>query len=180
VAKRLARLALARDYGYQIPHQSPQYESMEKKGNKIVLTFKDVGSTLYSFDVREPEGFAIAGADQKWHWAEAKILGKDKVEVWSAGVADPVAVRYAWSDNPVATLRSRENLPVIPFRTDDWPMITEPKAEAKEAAPAPEKANPEKQPAPAAAKKKPATQKKQDTPAPKTEKQKAKAAPAKA
>lgn len=129
VAKRLARIALARDYGYEIPFQSPQYKSMETKGNKAVLTFENVGSTLYAFDDPAPKGFAIAGADKVWHWADAKIVGKDKVEVWSDAVAEPVAVRYAWSDNPVATLRSRENLPVVPFRTDDWPMVTATKAE---------------------------------------------------
>ena len=139
VARRLARLALANDYGYEIANRSPQYQSMEKKGNKIVLTFEDVGSTLYAFDNPAPKGFAIAGKDQEWHWADAKIVGKDKVEVWNEAVAQPVAVRYAWSDNPVATLRSRENLPVVPFRTDDWPMITAPEPPAKEVPAAPAK-----------------------------------------
>jgi sialate O-acetylesterase len=134
VGKRLARLALAKDYGLNIAHQSPRYDSMEKKGNKIVLSFKDVGSTLYAFDENNPKGFAIAGADQQWHWATAKIISKDKIEVWSDAVADPAAVRYAWSDNPVANLRSRENLPVTPFRTDDWPMITAPQPEVPAAA----------------------------------------------
>lgn len=126
VGRRLARLALAKDYGIEIAHLSPSYEGMEKKDGKVLLTFKDVGSTLYSFDVRQPVGFSIAGADRKWHWAEAKLIGKDKVEVWSGQVTDPVAVRYAWADNPVANLRSREGLPVVPFRTDDWPLSTAP------------------------------------------------------
>lgn len=128
VAKRLARLALARDYGYGIPHLSPSYQSMAKQEGKILLTFENVGSTLYAFDDVAPRGFAIAGEDRQWHWAQAKLVGRDKVEVWSEAVADPVAVRYAWADNPVATLRSRENLPVVPFRTDDWPMITAPQS----------------------------------------------------
>lgn len=132
VARRLARLALANDYGYAIANRSPQFESMKIQENKAVLTFKDVGSTLYAFDAPQPEGFAVAGKDRQWHWAEAKIQGKNQVEVWSKAVPNPVAVRYAWSDNPVATLRSRENLPVVPFRTDDWPMITSPEpAEAE-------------------------------------------------
>lgn len=120
VGRRLARIALAKDYGMAVNHLSPSYKSMEVKGNKAVLTFENVGSTLYTFDTKSPTGFAIAGEDKKWHWADAKLVGKDKVEVWSDQVSAPVAVRYAWADNPVANLRSRENLPVIPFRTDDW------------------------------------------------------------
>lgn len=132
VAKRLARLALARDYGYEFPHLSPSFQSMEIKGGKAVLTFENTGAGLYSFDTKEATGFAVAGKDRKWHWAEGKILGKNQVEVSSPGVPEPVAVRYAWSDNPVANLRSRENLPVVPFRTDDWPGVTEPKEEKAE------------------------------------------------
>ncbi len=125
VGRRLARIALAKDYGMAIPYQSPSYKSMEVKGNKATLTFENVGSTLYTFDTKDAKGFAIAGADKQWHWAEGKVLGKDRVEVWSDKVEAPVAVRYAWSDNPVANLRSRENLPVVPFRTDDWTGVTE-------------------------------------------------------
>ncbi len=127
VAKRLARIALARDYGKKIHYLSPSFDSMEIKGNKALLTFKDVGSTLYSFDTRDVKGFAVAGADKKWHRATGTVKGKDKVEVTCAAVPNPVAIRYAWAENPVANLRSRENLPVDPFRTDDWPGITEPK-----------------------------------------------------
>ncbi|MDF1862868.1 MAG: sialate O-acetylesterase [Verrucomicrobiales bacterium] len=126
VAKRLARIALARDYGKTIPYQSPSYKSMEVQGNKAILTFENVGSTLYTFDTREAVGFAVAGEDKVWHKATGKLLGKDRVEVTSEAVETPVAVRYAWADNPVANLRSREGLPVDPFRTDDWPQITDP------------------------------------------------------
>jgi len=127
VGKRLARIALARDYGKKIAYLSPRFDSMEIKGNKVLLTFKNVGRTLYSFDTRDVKGFAVAGADRKWHWATGKVMGKDKVEVTCAAVPNPVAVRYGWAENPVANLRSYENLPVDPFRTDDWPGITEPK-----------------------------------------------------
>ena len=124
VAKRLARWALARDYGVKIEHQSPTYKSMEKQGNKIVVTLEKVGGGLRAFDVAQPKGFAIAGADRKFVWAQAKIAGPDKVEVWADSIADPAAVRYAWADNPVVNLYSREGLPVTPFRTDDWPGVT--------------------------------------------------------
>ena len=124
VASRLARWALAKVYGVDVPHQSPTYKSMEKKGDTITLTFDHVGSGLYSFDTPQPKGFAVAGEDKKWHWAEAKIVAPDKVEVRSDDVSDPVAVRYAWADNPVVNLFSREGLPATPFRTDDWKGVT--------------------------------------------------------
>lgn len=126
VGERLARLALARDYGIQIANHSPEYKSMEKQGNKIVLTFEHAGGRLKPFDVNEVRGFTIAGADKKFVVAQAKIVENDKtkVEVWSDEVAEPVAVRYAWADNPVCNLRSANNLPVTPFRTDDWPGVT--------------------------------------------------------
>ncbi len=107
-----------------IPHHSPSYKSMEKKGNKIVLTFDHVGSGLKPFDVNEPIGFTIAGEDKKFVKAEAKLVGNDKIEVSSSQVSDPAAVRYGWADNPVCNLYSKDGLPVTPFRTDDWPGIT--------------------------------------------------------
>ncbi|HZL87112.1 MAG TPA: sialate O-acetylesterase [Pirellulaceae bacterium] len=129
VAMRLARWALARDYGpSDLVYRSPEYKSMEKQGSKIVVTLDHVGGGLAPFDTGEPVGFAIAGEDKKFVWAKAKLVGTDKVEVWSDAVAEPVAVRYAWADNPVCNLYSKEGLPVTPFRTDDWPGVT---AEAK-------------------------------------------------
>jgi sialate O-acetylesterase len=125
VAKRLARWALARDYGVtDLPYRSPEYKSMQKQSNKIVLTFDHVGSGLYTFDVTKPVGFAIAGSDKKFVWADAQLDGTNKIVVWSDKVADPVAVRYAWADNPVCNVYSRDGLPLTPFRTDDWPGIT--------------------------------------------------------
>jgi sialate O-acetylesterase len=124
VAKRLARWALAQDYGHAIVYRSPICKSMEKQGNKITVTFDHVGGGLYSFDTTSPVGFAIAGEDRNFVWANAKLLGKDKVQVWCEDIADPVAVRYAWADNPVCNLFNREGLPVTPFRTDDWPGVT--------------------------------------------------------
>jgi len=136
VGKRLARIALARDYGKAIEFQSPSYQAMEVKDGKAVLTFANVGAAgLYTFDVQEAVGFAVAGEDKAWHWAAAKIVAPDKVEVVCPEVPAPAAVRYAWADNPVANLRGRNGLPVVPFRTDDWPLTTDPAA-APAAAPA--------------------------------------------
>jgi sialate O-acetylesterase len=131
VAKRLVRWALAKDYGMSdLAYQSPTYKSMEKQGNKVVLSFDHVGPGLYTFDVDKPVGFAIAGSDQKFVWADARLVSgsNDKIEVWSDKVSDPAAVRYAWADNPVCNVYSRNGLPLTPFRTDDWPGVT---AEAK-------------------------------------------------
>jgi len=123
VAKRLARWALANDYGVNVPYRSPEYASMEKKDGKIVLKFNHTGGGFRLFDVNEPRGFAIAGDDQKFVNAQAKVVG-ETVEVWSDQVKDPVAVRYAWADNPVCNVYSVNGLPLTPFRTDDWKGVT--------------------------------------------------------
>ena len=127
VANRLVRNALHKDYGIEIACKSPRYQSMEIKGNKMIITLGDVGQGLYCFDVREPVGFAICGKDKKFVWAQAKLLGKNQVEVWAEGIENPIAARYAWADNPVCNLYRKDGsvtLPVTPFRTDDFPMIT--------------------------------------------------------
>jgi sialate O-acetylesterase len=124
VANRLARWALARDYGAKVSAQSPTYEAMEKRGNRIVLKFKEVGRGVRTADVAEARGFAISGDDHKFVWANAKIVGPATIEVWSDKVSEPVAVRYAWADNPVCNIYSAEGLPLTPFRTDDFPSVT--------------------------------------------------------
>jgi sialate O-acetylesterase len=126
VAKRLARWALARDYGIELPYHSPAFKSMERNENKVTLTFDHVGGGpgLLTLDTRDPAGFAVAGNDHKFRSAKARQVGRDKIEVWSEEVSEPVAVRYAWADNPVCNVYSREGLPLTPFRTDDWPGVT--------------------------------------------------------
>ncbi len=124
VALRLARWALARDYGVHVAYRSPTYKSMDKQGDSVVLTFDGVENGLKAFDVPEVRGFAVAGPDKKFVKATAKLVDKDKVEVRADGVADPLAVRYAWADNPVCNLYNSAGLPVTPFRTDDWPGVT--------------------------------------------------------
>lgn len=127
VANRLLRHALVNEYGHEIPNHSPTYKSHEIMGNKIQITFDQTGDGLYCFDTKSPVGFAICAKDQKFVWAEAKLLGKDKVEVWADSVSSPVAVRYAWADNPVCNLYRKDisvTLPVTPFRTDDFLLTT--------------------------------------------------------
>ena len=125
VAKRLARWALANDYGIQgIPCHSPRFASMEKDGSKIVLSFEHVDGGWRPFDVAEPVGFTIAGADKAFVPAKATIREDGKIEVSAEGVADPAAVRYAWADNPVCNMFDGAGLPLTPFRTDDFPGVT--------------------------------------------------------
>ena len=124
VGLRLARWALAKDYGVKLDFQSPTYASMDKQPGKIIVTLTNVGSGLKPLDVNEIKGFAIAGEDKQWKWATAKVIAPDKVEVSSPDVAAPVAVRYGWADNPICNLFAKSGLPVTPFRTDDWPGIT--------------------------------------------------------
>lgn len=128
VAARLVRWALVQDYGMKLPYRSPEYKSVSISGNRATVTLDCFGSTLRAFDVEEARGFAVCGADRVWHWATAKVIAPDKVEVTSDRVPTPVAVRYAWADNPVANLFSADGLPVTPFRTDDFDMITKPVA----------------------------------------------------
>jgi sialate O-acetylesterase len=123
VGKRLALWALAKTYDRDVVCSGPLYTGMEKKGNGIILHFDHVGGGLVARD-REPlKGFAVAGADQVFVWADARIEG-DTVVVSSEKVAEPVAVRYAWGDNPVCNLYNKAGLPASPFRTDTWPGMT--------------------------------------------------------
>jgi sialate O-acetylesterase len=127
VAKRLARWALAKDYGFDLVYRSPIYRSMEQQEGSIIVTFDHVGGGLDTFDVREPIGFTIAGEDRVFHHASAEFVGQgpvSQVKVWSPDVPSPMAVRYAWADNPICNVQNREGLPLTPFRTDDWPGVT--------------------------------------------------------
>jgi len=143
VGTRLALWALKKDYGNkELVHSGPIYKSMKTAGKTIELTFDHVGGGLMAAKIgelletrrrdvwyMEPpervdklEGFAVAGADQKWHLADA-VIRDDKVIVSSDKVDQPVAVRYAFSKNPYVTLYNREGLPAAPFRTDTWEFI---------------------------------------------------------
>jgi sialate O-acetylesterase len=122
VGRRLARWALAEVYRQNdISMGGPEYLDYTTEGNKMVLRFKTNASNLKVHDEWKLKGFIIAGADRKWHHAEATIQGKDLVAVWSPQVAEPQAVRYAWANNPnKANLVNDRQLPAGPFRTDNW------------------------------------------------------------
>lgn len=124
VGRRLARWALANEYGIAVDYQSPRYGSQQVDGDGIVLSFQHLPNGWRPFDVNEPVGFTVAGEDKKFYKAEAKIIEGGKVRVSSPSVPKPVSVRYAWADNPVCNMYSAGGLPLTPFRTDDWPGVT--------------------------------------------------------
>ncbi len=151
VGERLALAARGIAYGEKIVHSGPVYRRLKIDGHRAVLGFDHVGSGLVvgqpkeekskaspiwntvamrqGTDPRALVGFAIAGADRKFVWAQAEIQGQTVV-VSHPSVPRPVAVRYGWADCPAVNLYNVEGLPASPFRTDDWPMVTAPKPAA--------------------------------------------------
>ncbi len=119
--ERLARWALAKDYGKELIYSGPLFKSSEMKDGAIRVTFGQSGTGLKSRDGGALKRFEIAGADKVWKWADAKVDGADSVLVSSAEVKAPAAVRYAWASNPEgANLVNSDGLPASVFRTDDW------------------------------------------------------------
>ncbi len=126
VGKRMARWALAGVYRRKLTKSGPVFREAKLTGSKILVKFDEVGGGLRIRDGDKLDEFAIAGADHVWHWANAKIVGKDLVEVWSDGVSQPLAVRYAFNNNPKhPNLTNDTGLPATPFRTDNWPGPTD-------------------------------------------------------
>jgi sialate O-acetylesterase len=133
VGSRLALVARKLTYGENIVASGPTFKSASFSGGKAVVTFGDAGQGLEARD-GDLKGFAIAGADGKFVWATAKIVGKDKIEVSSSAVKSPTAVRFGWANFPVVNLWNKDGLPAHPFRTDSLPLSTMPKPAAPAAA----------------------------------------------
>jgi sialate O-acetylesterase len=125
VGARLAVAARGIAYGEKVEPGGPIYESMSVEGNKVVLSFKHTGKGLEAKG-GVPLGFTVAGEDHKFSNALAEIKG-DKVVVWSPLIEKPVAVRFGWNNYPYVDLWNKDGLPASPFRTDDFPQITQPK-----------------------------------------------------
>lgn len=126
VGYRLALAARAIAYGQPIEWSGPWFTSMAVEGSSLRLAFDHLGGGLVLSKGESLAGFAIAGEDRAFAWAEAHIDG-DSVVVSSPQVTKPVAVRYAWGDDPPCNLASKSGLPAVPFRTDAWPGLTWPK-----------------------------------------------------
>ena len=118
VGRRLARLALARDYGFKIADSGPFFEKPEREGAGFRINFTNTHGGLIA-PLNELVGFELAGADQVFKPASA-VIEKNTVLVTSPEVPEPVAVRYAWRNAPLAGLFNKEGLPAVPFRTDTW------------------------------------------------------------
>jgi sialate O-acetylesterase len=116
VGRRLALAARAIGYGEDVEYEGPTFKSMEIQGSRAILHFDHLGGGLEAKD-GALKGFAIAGPDGKYVWGEATIDG-DTVIVSSPKIDQPAAVRYAWSDNPIANLYNKAGLPANSFRTD--------------------------------------------------------------
>ncbi len=117
VGHRLALNALTLTYGKNDEYSGPLFKEMKVDGAKAVLSFTHLGGGLVAKGGGKLTGFAIAGEDKHFVWADATIAG-DTIEVVSDKVAKPTAVRYAWADNPECNLYNKADLPAVPFRTD--------------------------------------------------------------
>ena len=126
VGRRLGLVARAKTYREKIEASGPVFKSMQIDGAKIVLQFDHLAGGLVSRSATAPgklRFFAVAGKDQAWHWADARIAGETVVLTCEA-VTEPVAARYGWAPNIEADFFNGAGLPCAPFRTDDWPLTT--------------------------------------------------------
>lgn len=125
VGKRLAALALNNTYNIPMVCNGPMYKSMEISGNKIIVSFENIGTGLstpnkYGYIY----GFEIAGEDQIFHFAKG-FIKDNKIILSSEEVANPIAVHFSWIGNAVeSNLFNKEGFPAVPFRTDEWKTVT--------------------------------------------------------
>jgi sialate O-acetylesterase len=128
VAKRLTNICLQKVYGKTTRESyGPMYKSLEIKGDKVILTFDNVGEGLKSADGKELNWFEVSGGAQKdgsgpyvYAKAIARVIGKNQIEVHSPQVAVPKYVRFSWHMFARNNLINSEGLPAFPFRTDDY------------------------------------------------------------
>jgi sialate O-acetylesterase len=123
VGERLALCALANYYQQNVVYAGPKMASVDRLSGAIRVHFTHTDGGLV-VKGEKLEEFAIAGTDRKWYWADARLEG-NAVLVSSPSVPNPIEVRYAWQSNPAATLYNGAGLPAVPFRSDNWPGITE-------------------------------------------------------
>lgn len=119
VGTRLALVALANVYGRKFEYSGPTFKSMKVEGARARLSFEHAEGGLVTKDGGRLTGFAVAGEDGRFQWADATVEG-DTIIVSSPEVKRPVAVRYGWADNPDCNLYNRAGLPASPFRTDEY------------------------------------------------------------
>jgi sialate O-acetylesterase len=110
-----------------IVYRSPEVKKIAINKDTVSVFVECFGSGLRTFDVEEAVGFSVCGLDGVWHFAKGKIVGTSTIEVTCPDVPVPVAVRYAWANNPVCNVTNREGLPLTPFRSDNFELTTKPK-----------------------------------------------------
>lgn len=119
VGQRLSLIPRARDYGENsLVYAGPMYQSMTVNGNKISITFRDIGGGLVTSDGKAPTSFAIAGNDKKWYWATTSEIQGNVINLTCSSISSPKYVRYAYASNPVTNLYNKEGLPASPFTTE--------------------------------------------------------------
>ncbi len=124
VAERLANLALADNYGIKgLMHKYPMYKGMIIEKNRVRILFDNVENGLMA-TTKDLNEFYIAGSDQKFLFASAKIEG-NTVVIWNKAVKEPVAVRFGFSNTTIPNLFNKEGMPVNMFRTDQWEVKTD-------------------------------------------------------
>jgi sialate O-acetylesterase len=122
VGERLALAARRIAGGEKIVHSGPVFDQLRIKGQEAILSFKSIGHGLEARG-GPLTGFSLCGSDRKFVWAQAEIRG-NKIVVSHPSIAQPMAVRYGWSDYPVVNLWNKDGLPANPFRTDNFPLTT--------------------------------------------------------
>lgn len=118
VGHRLALLAEKNVYHLKVVDHGPDLNTISYQGKELHLRFENVGNGLKTIDGGAPTGFAIAGTNGVYHWADAKLSGKNEVVLSSTEVPEPKTIRYGWADYPVVNLANSSDLPASPFRTD--------------------------------------------------------------
>ena len=130
VGKRLALAALNIHYQKDKPYQGPSLQKVKPKKNTLILTFDQVGKGIQPERAGENYGlqinnFEVAGDDNTFHKAHARIVGKNQIKVWSPKVSKPTNVRYAWKNNPSdINFYNSYGLPAPPFQTGNWEWET--------------------------------------------------------
>ena len=128
IAERAVRWAMAEVYAASLPKdkepptwRGPVFKSLETKDNRLILRFETMNNEALKI-TGTPVGFVVAGEDGQFQEAQAELVGKTSVAVWSDKVSKPVAARFAWAGRPYINLWTESGLPTSPFRTDDWPI----------------------------------------------------------
>ncbi len=124
VGKRLALAAQKIAYHKEVVHSGPILTKADIEEGRILLTFDHIGSGLTTKGAEDLKGFAIAGEDGVYLWANAEIIGINQIAVSHPDIREPQTVRYAWANNPICNLYNQEGLPASPFRTDDIRGVT--------------------------------------------------------